>query len=149
MSEKKRIALWIALTGLVLALTLPWSLVSTAGGAAGQVMHVANARNAVRQAVAAADGDECPFVGTWVGASTDGVRFTETVVPVPGDEDRVTLNLTAIFDVTLMGQYPLAHTLSAGRGEAKRAASNTWTYTLISYASDSNGQLVYIAVASG
>ena len=123
---------------------------------------------AIPGAVLAGGEKGCSNLGTWFGVSpTFPPPPPGTLLPPPWDwevtylagysvtvtgksnNEGTNLFEYPIFDATLMGNIPGAARLGSMRGNWKRTGGNTFDYTFMGFAYDTEGMPVYTAKVSG
>lgn len=97
---------------------------------------------------AAAGNDEgCKLNGSWIGYSGTGAWWMASPT---GQNARHGINVLDVpgFDFTMGGAFPVVNS-SQLRGVWERTGGNTFAYTVIGFAVDSNGDAQYISKLSG
>ncbi|NND57228.1 MAG: hypothetical protein HKN57_08240 [Xanthomonadales bacterium] len=97
--------------------------------------------------VAADNGHGCKLNGSWIGYSDSGAWWMASPTGQNASHGINVLDVPG-FDFTLEGAFPAVNS-SQLRGVWERTGGNTFAYTVIGFAVDSNGDALYISKLSG
>jgi len=91
---------------------------------------------------------ECFLEGAWLGTTPDGMTYAASYAPSRGAEGTSLLEWL-VTDPTWGGAFPAAVAVSDGHGVWQRCGAARYLYTMVGYAFDSGGDVVYIVKQNG
>lgn len=95
----------------------------------------------------AGNGQGCKLNGSWIGFNETGAWWMASPTGQNASHGITVLDVPG-FDFTLEGAFPVENS-SQLRGVWERTGGNTFAYTVIGFAVDSNGEALYISKLTG
>jgi hypothetical protein len=96
----------------------------------------------------AVNAASCDTQGTWIGELEGGGKFLETIHGQ--SKSKGTLDLEWFeYPPDFFGTFPTAVEFSQAKGVWKKVSARTYKYTMVTYALDASGNVVYSVVNSG